>query len=313
MVKTRIIFGTLLTLAVFGILLADAFLASIWQGAENQTVVRTLLAHGGPSALLILALALAAVAEFSRLVARNELRSLWLWPALIAGALVTIPWWVRCLESAAAVQDWLDMKLTLLVLILGILGAGLGLILRRSANNGLGDFAGVVLTIVYVGFFTGFAVRLRQLLPGSEGSWLLLTWVLVVKFTDVGAFFTGLLVGKRPLVPTISPNKTIEGFIGGTAVGVLMGLLAWSAIPAMRPAFQNHGLHPLLYLLVFAAVMSLVGQVGDLLESVIKRSAQVKDSGALIPTFGGVLDVLDSLILSAPLAWLMLSPWNPHG
>jgi phosphatidate cytidylyltransferase len=113
------------------------------------------------------------------------------------------------------------------------------------------------------------------------------------------------------MIPWISPNKTWEGAVGGVVAGMIVGGLTWWLAPQVRHVFGGAERGSLVYLLVFAAVMSVLGQLSDLLESLFKRSAGAKDSAALIPTFGGVLDVVDALLLTGPVAWMLLSYWSP--
>ena len=313
MVRTRILFGTLMILATVAILWLDARCAAAWYGTDSSALGQRMLNRGGPSTLLVCLLAMTAAFEFNKLLAVKGLRPMSKWTVSMAGALVLAPWLAGLLADDLGAAALLDFRITMAVLIVALLGVALGLIVRRDPARGLADFGGAALVIVYVGLFMSFAARLRLSLPDASGAWLVLLWAAVVKFTDVGAFFVGLAVGRTPLIPAISPKKTVEGFLGGLFAGVLVGVLGWFLAPSVQPVFAAGPGPPILYLIVFAVVMSLLGQGGDLLESLIKRSAEAKDSASLIPTFGGILDLVDSLLLTAPVAWLMLSRWNPGG
>jgi len=110
-----------------------------------------------------------------------------------------------------------------------------------------------------------------------------------------------------PLAPSISPKKTIEGFVGGVVFSSVISLLLARLGAIIAPS-------EVMWLstsraLVFGLVISIVGQVGDLVESLFKRDAKIKDSGALVPTFGGVLDIIDSPLFTAPVAWWLLMRW----
>jgi len=118
-----------------------------------------------------------------------------------------------------------------------------------------------------------------------------------VKFTDIGAFFGGRALGKHKLIPWLSPGKTWEGLGFGVLTAAIVGMIC---APWISQLLWWQGL-------IFGAVIGLVGQAGDLLESLMKRDAQVKDSGQLIPGFGGILDVIDSPLLAAPFAYLLFS------
>jgi phosphatidate cytidylyltransferase len=126
---------------------------------------------------------------------------------------------------------------------------------------------------------------------------ILLTWA-----TDIGAYAVGRLLGSRKLMPSVSPGKTIEGSFGGLLLSILVGLLYVSYV--LHPMAQL-ALRPLATVL-FAVCISVVAQVGDLAESLIKREAGIKDSSTLIPGHGGVLDRFDSLLFVLPVAALLL-------
>jgi phosphatidate cytidylyltransferase len=124
--------------------------------------------------------------------------------------------------------------------------------------------------------------------------------ILVTKFSDMGAYLTGSLIGKHPLVPHISPKKTWEGFFGALVFSVLGGFLLLWLIPEKLSVLRPFDAVALGLVLGFAAI------VGDLAESIIKRSADVKDSGNFLPGIGGALDLIDSLLFTAPLLFFYL-------
>jgi phosphatidate cytidylyltransferase len=148
--------------------------------------------------------------------------------------------------------------------------------------------------LVYIGFSLSHLVLLR-LLDGGVFWLLLLTAVIAA--SDTGAFYTGTLLGRTRLCPAVSPGKTREGAAGGLLLAVTVAvLLARFRVPAVDPWFMA----------LLAAALSGVGVLGDLLESVLKRSAGVKDSGTLLAGHGGVLDRADSLLLAAPALYYLL-------
>jgi phosphatidate cytidylyltransferase len=164
--------------------------------------------------------------------------------------------------------------------------------------------------VVYIGGLLGFLVQLRLLPIGDEvsngGMLALFSMIATVKFTDIGAYFTGRRFGKHKMAPLVSPGKTWEGAAGGLALGTLMAILtlgpiarAWG-IPSERTWLPWLG-----GVLVYGLVVSASGMIGDLAESLIKRDAGVKDSSTWLPGFGGVLDLLDSLLLAAPVAYML--------
>jgi phosphatidate cytidylyltransferase len=119
---------------------------------------------------------------------------------------------------------------------------------------------------------------------------------LITKLGDIGAYLVGSRWGKKPLVPHISPKKTIEGSLGGLAFNILGALISKSFLPFDYPQ-----------LLVAAVCLGVLGQLGDLSESLLKRDCQVKDSGNIFPGMGGALDQIDSLLFTAPVFYFYLS------
>lgn len=176
---------------------------------------------------------------------------------------------------------------------------------HKSTDGVIAGAGGVLLSLVYLGFMFGFVLTIRR----EQSAWVVL-WVLAVtKSCDIGAYFTGRALGRHKLIPWLSPGKTWEGLAGGV---VLSSIVAIVGLSLLRDAHLNPGVRTL-EAIVVGAVFGLVGQVGDLLESLLKRDAGTKDSGSSIPGFGGVLDVLDSPILVAPVAYWWLSGLAWHG
>jgi phosphatidate cytidylyltransferase len=159
----------------------------------------------------------------------------------------------------------------------------------------LADAAATVFAPIYIGLPLGAlaAVRLDSF-GGGRAAVLLLLIVIVV--SDSAQFYTGRAFGRRPLAPAISPNKTVEGAIGGVVFGTLAMAVGGRWVLAA----------PLWALALLGVVISLLGIVGDLFESLLKRSAGVKDSSHLIPGHGGVLDRIDSWLFAAPVYYVFV-------
>ena len=159
--------------------------------------------------------------------------------------------------------------------------------------------------LLYVAWPFSFVTKIVYMLPRGAGGavsghWYVLFLVLVTKFSDMGAYLTGSLIGKHPLVPHISPKKTWEGFFGALAFSVGGGC-ALVALLGNKLAYLGYGHAAILGLILgFAAV------VGDLAESLIKRSCGVKDSGRFLPGIGGALDLIDSILFTAPMMFFYL-------
>lgn len=141
--------------------------------------------------------------------------------------------------------------------------------------------------ILYIGF--GFAFMLETIWKEETGFAYSLLVLIVTWSNDSGAYFVGRKWGKKKLWPAISPKKTIEGSLGGVGFGIFFALVVWIFYPEL-------GSIP--YVLFLGLIIAVVGQIGDLVESAIKRTTGVKDSGKILPGHGGVLDRFDSLIFS---------------
>jgi len=163
-----------------------------------------------------------------------------------------------------------------------------------------------VFVSVYVGVPMALLVMIRQL--GASETWglaALVTMIAVTKSSDAGAYFTGKSLGRRKLIPHLSPGKTWEGAAGGIATSVIVSYACcvW-LIPLLSTVSQSP---PWWGPLIFGAVCAISGMIGDLAESLVKRETGVKDSGNWLPGLGGVWDVTDSLIGSVMPAWVMLA------
>ena len=156
---------------------------------------------------------------------------------------------------------------------------------------------------LYVPFLLHFMVLIYHLEPGNGGLYLCIWYIITAKFTDMGALLVGKAIGKHKMAPNLSPGKTWEGTIGGALVAA--GASAATAVAANQYFDLGFLFHPGVAAL-FGLPIAIVGQMGDLLESSFKRKAKLKDSGNTIPGIGGSLDLLDSLIPTAPLAYFLL-------
>lgn len=172
----------------------------------------------------------------------------------------------------------------------------------RVTRGACGAAGSALMCFTYSGIALGFLMALRT----DYSAYVVLAVVLTAKSCDIGAYFTGHAIGRRKLIPWLSPGKTWEGFVGGTvvagSVGAALGWAAASVDPAVSglsaiPAFGPwHGLGA-------GLLMGVTAQLGDLIASILKRDAGIKDSGRLLPGFGGVVDVIDSLLLAGPAAF----------
>jgi phosphatidate cytidylyltransferase len=210
------------------------------------------------------------------------------------------------------------------VVALAVLAATIWL--RGVEGQPLGAAATTLLGVVYTaGMLSfGYAIRYHDIVRGYDvvgarhvalgplafgvppGGVLLIFPLVVTWASDIGAYFVGRALGKRKLIPSVSPGKTVAGAVGGLAASMLV---AWAFARGVLVPVANLGFTPWGALL-FGGLVSAAAQLGDLFESLLKREARVKDSSHIIPGHGGILDRFDSLIFVLPLAYLLLG-WLP--
>lgn len=189
----------------------------------------------------------------------------------------------------------------LLFIVVGFLLILLVQFARNDNSNAIVGISTTLFGVLYVSWFLSFLIKIRFMLPGVEGVKLLGFILLVTKVGDMGALMVGSKFGKTPLLPKVSPNKSIEGCVGSFIFSTIAAVCAQSLLPT-----QLH--FPLWQVALIGTFFGGLGQLGDLSESLIKRDCQVKDSGHLpLPEVGGVLDVIDSLLFAAPAFYLYMS------
>jgi len=185
---------------------------------------------------------------------------------------------------------------------------------RHAQVKGAIAVAGATMfAVTYIGLFGGFFLAMRR----WHSAWVVLAVVLITKSCDVGAYFTGRALGRHKLVPWLSPKKTWEGLAGGILFAMAFSAaLAWvSQVTEIATvyrtaedgsAYAEAQRYDLMWAAAAGAVFAVVGHIGDLAMSLFKRDAGMKDSGNLIPGMGGVMDVMDSPLFVAPVAYWML-------
>lgn len=179
----------------------------------------------------------------------------------------------------------------------GVIIVSLGHILR--AKHTLSGLAATVFGIVYIGLFPSFFLEVHE--TPVIGAGLLTLGIAAVVLSDTGAYFTGKAIGRTKLAPRVSPKKTWEGSVGGVIWALVgMGILFVLRDQYAFTAFPDWSLPRYL---VTGGVIAVVGQIGDLVESLIKRDAGVKDSGTIFPGHGGALDRCDGLLFAAPVLY----------
>ncbi|HEV2783507.1 MAG TPA: phosphatidate cytidylyltransferase [Actinophytocola sp.] len=169
---------------------------------------------------------------------------------------------------------------------------------RGGAAGYLRDISASILTAAYVPLFASFAALL---VVAPDGRARVLCFLILVVSSDTCGYVAGVLRGRHPMAPSISPKKSWEGFAGSMAGGILAGALC---LTLLLPGQWWHGV-------LFGAALVLTATVGDLVESLIKRDLGIKDMGQLLPGHGGLMDRLDSLLPSAVVSWLLLRLFVP--
>lgn len=184
-------------------------------------------------------------------------------------------------------------------LILFVLGLCVRLLVSRSNTTGITAVSTTLFGLMYVPWLLNFIQKIN-FFRNVDGHFYLLYFVVITKFSDTGAYAVGSLIGRHKMIPRISPGKTWEGFAGAivisTGASLLFACLARDKMPAMN----------LKHAAILGVVLSVTAVIGDLIESLFKREAGVKDSGRFFPGIGGILDLLDSLLFNAPIMYLYL-------
>ena len=200
-----------------------------------------------------------------------------------------------------------------------LLGLMIAQLRKKQISESLASISETFFGVFYVGWLLSHAIVLREFRTSVDGRWggavaremhddvggfYLFFVIAVVIAGDAGAYFAGRRFGQRPLAPEVSPKKTIEGAYGAIAAGLAMGLALKGAFDALAPALSEEV--SWLVVALISPVLAGVGIVGDLVESLLKRDAQIKDTGTLLPGTGGVLDRIDSNLLGIPVMYYFL-------
>ena len=229
--------------------------------------------------------------EFYLLARKKEIK-----PDIVAGylggaAIFTIFYFASPFPGT----ERLDVQTILLVILLLVVGTLIAATLRGAPYDKMISSTGVtILGVLYVVFLGSHLVAVRMGFPHSLAADLLSFFFLILMGADIGAYYVGRAMGKHKLAPTISPGKTWEGVVGGVLAALILAAVShYWFFPEL----------PLKFALPLAAVMVILGILGDLTESALKRGAGAKDAAKLLPGHGGILDRLDSLLFNAPLLY----------
>tara|TARA_B100000315_G_C14517147_1_gene559708 strand:+ start:503 stop:1303 length:801 start_codon:yes stop_codon:yes gene_type:complete len=168
---------------------------------------------------------------------------------------------------------------------------------KKDTHQSILSISATVFGVIYISWCFSFIIRIRQF---PQGAVLVAFLVLVTKSSDVGAYLWGKKFGKTRLLKRVSPKKSLEGAVGGFFTSIVVGLLFYVFI-------GTNTFWDFLEKFFLIIILAMIAQLGDLFESLLKRDCQVKDSGKIFPGMGGILDVIDSLIFTAPTFYLYLT------
>lgn len=283
MIRTRVLVGSLLALAAVGILIGDAYLAPWFP------------------CLFVCLMALGVLAG-RELVHLFPIPFRPCQPLVLAGILLCLAanWYpsVRAELGHSTGSVWPAVMFVFVGLL--ITAFLVEMYHFREPGQAVPRLGATVLAVSYLGVLPCCFAQLR-FLPAEHSGLMMALTIFVPKGNDIGAFFTGTFLGKHKMTPILSPKKTWEGFAGGMISGTLVAVGG----SFLAPVFPGGVLEAA----AFGLIGGLAGVLGDLAESLIKRDCQTKDASHSIPGFGGLLDVVDSVLFAAPVAYLWFT-WN---
>jgi len=202
-------------------------------------------------------------------------------------------WWGMAIGAVVIVNAYLDLGQLYGLIALLFLAMLSALVYIGKIEGAVGRVAATVFGVLYIPWMLGHMVMLRNI-PAFDGFKLLLFTFIMVWINDTAAYFTGMAFGKHRLAPVISPKKSVEGLAGG---------MFFYFDRCSADEFPVAASGPLLHGILIAVGVVALGTIGDLFESMLKRDARVKDSGAVLPGHGGVLDRFDSLLFAVPFVY----------
>ena len=281
MLKKRLLFGTLMTIAFAAIVLFDGWIdgAITKSPADNKPIQATLLA------ILVAVLAIPAQQEMSKLAAARGAKTLTFFAITASILLATAPY----LHQFVKIPPQISTNFLLFLTIFGLFYCHYA---RFGIAGTIVNCGATCLFIIYLGILSSFALRIRL----DFGLWPFLMTIFTVKTSDIGAYAICSAFGKHKFSPKISPGKTWEGMAGAVAAAVIVAIL-FAALCGIMAYWLAA---------IFGICLAFAGQLGDLAESLLKRDAEQKDSSSSVPGFGGILDVIDSPLGAMPFAYIFL-------
>jgi len=272
----------------------------IFLGLAIAAVIMTLLllvpARSWVALPVLLAVCWLAMREMYNLMAIGDMpasRKMGLASGLI---FVALTWWV------SHSSNWTDDALWAMLLTILIVNFYRVLVDHHDAPQAFRRALGTLFCFVYVAFFWSFFVRLYLIGDLAEPVRVAFYLLLAVKWGDAGAYFIGSKFGKHRLAPSISPKKSWEGLFGGILFSCVVGAVWWSLSDGTLGPFR----FPFYHAMILGILLPVIGTLGDLVESLFKRAVHVKDSGAIAHGMGGMLDMIDSLLFTAPFMYIYI-------
>jgi len=274
MLKYRLVVGAVMSIIFAGLMLLDDHL--------QRTVTAVNLPKATVLTVFTVILVILAQFEFGKL-ARSAGHDVFLAITTPACILLAIGQYLSQIIEIN-ISLYYEGVLTAAILALFLVQARLHSTKATMANCGTSMLA--------IGYLGVLALWIPAIGIGF-GPWAVLMFVFTVKSSDIGAYAAGRLFGKHKFSPNISPKKTWEGLCGAGILAGVVGYVFGVGSGIIKPVYG----------MIFGVIFAYIGQLGDLAESMLKRDAQMKDSSAAVPGFGGILDVIDSPLVAAPLAW----------
>ena len=304
MLSRRLYFGTLIVAVVIGLAWLDFCIYKYGLAKEVIWLPRGIVLL--PPYLLCLVLMTREVLRLLNAAGLHPLAS----SVYLGNLLIAISCWIanviqqfnlEILKIATSKGGWqwaaTASFTALLAVACGVILAFAAEMRRYSHPGGVTiNLAGAVFAFAYLGLLSCFMIQLHM----AYGIGAILSLAIVTKMCDTGAFTFGKLIGKYRITPSLSPGKTLEGAVGGL---IFACAGSWFWFDVVLPYFDKTPTHFFGWML-FGLAVALTGMVGDLAGSLIKRDSHMKDSGHSIPGFGGVLDIFDSILMAAPVAYV---------
>lgn len=263
-------------------------------GLGAAVVLSLLYFHWGFVLIVALALSLGAVELYQAMMKLGMRASIV--PIVVGTVLIIVGSYLAGIQNPVVVPSN-----TILLAALGLtVLASLVWRMPKGQDGFVKDTAASLMIIAYLPLMWAFVALM---LAGHQGSARIVTFLLVVTMSDLGGYVFGVLMGKHPMAPRISPKKSWEGFAGSVVFGIAAGVLM--CVFVLHVSFWVG--------IVLGVFLVVTGACGDLVESLIKRDVGIKDMSSFLPGHGGVMDRLDSLLLAAPVAWLIMYLLVPGG